>query len=104
MKYNVIQSESFNNTFDEVYQYIKYVLKAPKAAEALRKKIIEGAINLQTMPEAYPKLEGIKYKNKPIRFYNVKNFTVLFTVNKNTVIMHNIVYSKSDIKNNLNKK
>ena len=104
MKYKVIQSKNFNQSFDDVFNYIYKNLKSPKAADNFRKRVIESAKNLQTMPEAYPRLEGIKFKNKPVRFFNVKNFTVLFVVKKDTVIMHNLVYSKSNTKSNISNK
>lgn len=96
MEYKVIQSKKFNDAFDGVFTYIKATLKSPKAAENLRKETIKSAINLQTIPEAYPKLDGIMVENLPVRFLTIKNFCILFTIDGDRVLMHNFVYSKSE--------
>lgn len=87
----------------QIYDYIEKVLLAPQAAENLYNNIIDMIKSLGEMPERYREYDSERFADKNLRFVNVKNYDILYTVNNQTkqvdVVM--IAYAPSNIPNKI---
>jgi toxin ParE1/3/4 len=70
----------------QIYDYIEKVLLAPQAAENLYNDIIEMIKSLSEMPERYREYDSERFAGKNLRFVNVKNYDILYTVNNKAKI------------------
>ena len=103
MNYNVNITDNAASDLFNIYDYIENILLAPQAAENLYKDIIDKIKSLGEMPERYREYDNEKYAGKNLRFVNVKNYDILYTVNNKTmsvdIVM--IAYAPSDVVNKI---
>ena len=87
----------------QIYDYIEKVLFAPTAAENLYNDIMDMIKSLEEMPERYREYNAERFVGKNLRFVNVKNYDILYTVNNQAkqvdIVM--IAYAPSDIPNKI---
>ena len=73
---------SFKAEFKNIMNYIKINLKEPLIAQRFYKKVIEKISSLSFMPERYMKVDISNNKN--IRKLCIKDYLIIYEVNKNT--------------------
>ena len=81
-KYMVRPTASFKAEFKNIINYIKINLKEPLIAQRFYKKVIEKISSLSFMPERYMKVDISNNKN--IRKLCIKDYLIIYEVNKNT--------------------
>ena len=95
--YNVIYLPLALNDLKDIIKYIAHELKAPKAAENLRKKIDKEVLKIAENPfrcHLYFPLEKLKYE---YRILNVNNYSLFYIIDKEKVEIHRVIYSKRNI-------
>lgn len=103
MNYNVNITDNAAADLYQIYDYIEKVLFAPKAAENLYNDILDMIKSLGEMPERYREYDSDRFAGKNLRFVNVKNYDILYTVNNQAkqVYVVMIAYAPSDIPNKI---
>ena len=81
-KYEIIQTHSFEQELDFIYNYIRFNLKEPTTAIRLYDNVIFKILSLQYFPERCPKIPT--YKNNNIRKLLINNYIIIYEVNSNT--------------------
>jgi addiction module RelE/StbE family toxin len=81
---------------EEIFRYISRELKAPKAAENLLDRIDKAVAALAANPFRHhlfisPKKLSLEYRVLP-----VNNFSVFYVVEKQSVEIHRVLYSRRD--------
>ena len=103
MSYKVNITDNAAADLYHIFDYIENLLLAPEAAENLYNNIIDIIKSLGEMPERYREYDSERFAGKNLRFVNVKNYVILYTVNNNAkqvdVVM--IAYAPSDIPNKI---
>ena len=103
MSYKINITDNAAADLYQIYDYIEKVLLAPKAAENLYNDIMDMIKSLGEMPERYREYDAERFAGKNLRFVNVKNYDILYTVNNQAkqvdVVM--IAYAPSDIPNKI---
>ncbi|MBE6720803.1 MAG: type II toxin-antitoxin system RelE/ParE family toxin [Ruminococcaceae bacterium] len=103
MSYKINITDNAASDLYQIYDYIEKVLFAPKAAENLYNDIMDMIKSLGEMPERYREYDRERFSDKNLRFVNVKNYDILYTVNNQAkqvdVVM--IAYAPSDIPNKI---
>ena len=82
---------------EAIFHYIVDNLEAPLAAQKLRDKINDAINNLTRFPYAHPLYRTQKPLKKKYRKITVNNFYVFYVVEKNTIEIHRVIYSKRNI-------
>lgn len=99
MNYNVNITDNAAADLYQIYDYIEKILLAPQAAENLYNDIVDMIKSLGEMPERYREYDSERFTGKNLRFVNVKNYDILYTVNNQAkqvdIVM--IAYAPSDI-------
>lgn len=97
MKYTVDITDSALKDMDEIYQYIRSVLKAPDTAAAQYDRIADDILSLEEMPLRYgiPPFEPCI--SAQLHRMPVDNYSVFYLVGKNTVIVTDALYSASNL-------
>lgn len=103
MSYKINITDNAAADLYQIYDYIEKVLFAPKAAENLYNDIMDMIKSLGEMPERYREYDAERFSGKNLRFVNVKNYDILYTVNNQAkqvdVVM--IAYAPSDMPNKI---
>lgn len=86
---------------EEIFQYITNELKNSQAAKNLRDEINTAVQNLLQFPYAHALYQTQKQLKKEYRKITVKNFYVFYVVEKDTIEIHRVIYSKRDIESML---
>ena len=99
MSYKVNITENAARDMNSIYDYIEKTLFAPQAADSLYNDIIDMIISLSEMPERYREFDKDRFSKNNLRFVNVKNYVIMYTVNnqKKQVDVVMIAYAPSDI-------
>lgn len=96
-KYYLKYDDDFVDDVKKIYDYINNNFCSRKAALNFINKMDECLLNIKTMPEAY-KLYNKKYGGKTRwRYACFKKYTIFYSVNKNTIYIHRLIYSKRNI-------
>ncbi len=98
MDYTVKMTSFAINQVREIKRYITYAFSAPDIAEKYVKKIEEGILSLEFMPERCPIVEYEQWRLKKIRMLTINNFIVYYYVDNNeqNVWVIAVFYGKSD--------
>lgn len=103
MSYKINITDNAAADLYQIYDYIEKVLFAPKAAENLYNDIMDMIKSLREMPERYREYDRERFSGKNLRFVNVKNYDIIYTVNNQAkqvdVVM--IAYAPSNIPNKI---
>ena len=81
----------------EIVWYISNELEAPRAAENLIKKIDKGVMKITENPfrcHLYAPLDKLKYE---YRVLNIDNYSMFYTVEKEKIEIHRVLYSRRDL-------
>ena len=93
-KYTIKYSATFVNQFNSILKYIMNNLKNRIAAENFYNEVIKEIEKRCENPKSYEKyMSTRKRKNTYYRIY-VKNYTIFYTVNNNTMEVRRILYSR----------
>lgn len=99
MNCNVVISSEAEEDIQEIYDYIKDNLCAPKAAARTANRIYEQIMSLDTSPKRYRLYDREPWKSRGLRKMPVDNFVVLYIAdeNSNTVTALRVFYGGRDI-------
>lgn len=95
-KYRVLLVPQAQRQIQEIHDYIFEVLGAPKAAVATEDAIIDAVMSLETMPERGRIREIGPYADGRHRTLRVKGYSVVYTVEEDSVYVLAVRYSASD--------
>jgi len=82
---------------DRIYTYITDELLEPVIAANQYDRIADAILTLDIMPERIKIIDSEPARSKGLRPLLVDNFTVLFTIETDTVYIARVLYSTSDI-------
>ena len=96
MEYEIIISETFIEETQEIYDYIKYNLKAEQASSNLRREIQEKIEVLKHSPRIYAKLYKLDRYGRIFRRIVVSHYVILYTIieERKQVLISHIYYGK----------
>lgn len=83
-KFTVRPSASFKQELKDIIHYIRVRLKEPLIAKKFYDNVINKISSLSFMPERYMKIYTTKDKSRNIRKLPVKDYLIIYEVNKNT--------------------
>jgi len=78
------------------YNYIKYVLQNPIAAQKLKNEIQKSFKKIKENPFIYPAVPVEHLASKGYRFIMVKNYMLFFKVNENIINVERLLYGPRD--------
>ena len=81
-KYKIRPTATFKAELKNIIHYIRINLKEPLIAQKFYDKVIEKISALNYMPERYMKVDISKNKN--IRKIPIKDYLIIYEINKNT--------------------
>ena len=87
--YLIYTTKNFENEFNNILNYIHFILKEPYIAVKLYNKIINKLFSLNIFPERYPLL--LNYENSNIRKLLIDNFIIVYKIDnqfKQIFILH----------------
>ena len=90
-KYNLKRSKLFRTDLKNTLKYIADDLQNPIVSENMLNLVEKRIKKMSQNPLIYP-----KYKSKKYTYYKVqvKNYTILYVVQKNTIILSRFFYSR----------
>lgn len=94
-------TESALADMDAVYRYIRNVLQAPSAAAATYDRIADAILSLEDMPLRYGIPQFAPCISLKLHRMLVGNYSVFYQVRGDTVIVTDVLYSASDLKERL---
>ena len=100
-QYRVRITEEALNDMEQLYTYIAVYLNAPKAAMDQYNRIVEVIMSLSQMPKRIKLMNSEPERTKGLRRINVDNYSVFFLVNKDTVVVTNVLYGSVDLSERL---
>jgi len=95
-KYEVVITQ---RAFADISECVLFVNAVSKdAAKELYKEIIESIKSLETFPNAYPDIEGLKIGPSSVKRMPIHNgrYIVVYKVSDNTVTIYDILDSRKD--------
>ncbi len=94
-KYKIEFSQLALNDLYEIYLYISQELCSPQSAQDIYKKIEQKIESLSVLP--FRNSEIISINGENIRRLIVDNYSILYYVNENSVIIFRIIYTASNL-------
>ena len=82
---------------EQIYSYIANNLLEPVAAANQYDKIADAILSLDIMPDRIKIMDSEPARIRGLRPLLVGNYTVLFTIESDTVYIVRVLYSSSDI-------
>lgn len=82
---------------EQLYSYIAYTLNAPEKAIGQYNRISEQILKLNTMPERFQILDLERGHLSGLRRMPIDNYSVFYVIEKDRVVVTNVLYSASDI-------
>lgn len=86
---------------DQLYNHIAYVLQAPENAIDQYNRIADAILTLDTLAERIRIMESEPERSKEMRRLLVDNYSVFYVIQRDKVIVTDVLYSASDIENRL---
>ncbi len=102
-KYEVYISRHAANMLDLIYEYIAFELLEPVYAVNQISRLESKIKSLDTLPKRCKIFDEVIYPKRELRRLLVDNYSVFFYKDGNQVIITDILYSRSDIKERLQK-
>lgn len=95
-EYSVRLTEEFMTELDEIDNYISHILKIPRAAKRLQRRIINTILLLENSPQMYEEIEKIGRTKRKYRRMVISNYVVLYTIEKSKrmIYVSHIYYNK----------
>ncbi len=102
-KFRLHITSQFNDEFDKMYNYIKFSLHSPRAADKFYFKIKKSILSLNHFPERFPVLSNNFYLKNNIRKMVVYKFIIIYEVQNNSkeVFILHIFHGSRDYLNKL---
>lgn len=98
-KYNVQYSTSFNKELVEIVTYLTHTLNRPKIAKKLIHELEQRIEVLRLFPQIFsPQM----HNGKSIYKFKIQNYLVFYYIQKSTITICNIIYSKRNLPDLLN--
>lgn len=101
MNYKIILASQFSKDFEDVYDYIAYVLQNQTAAINIT-ALAQATINsLPDFPEKYPLVNDISLAYYKIRYIPIDNYLIFYRINKTKeeIQILRFLYAKSNWQN-----
>ena len=83
-KFIIFQTADFEEELEKIIYYINKKLKEPNIAEKFYNDVINKILSLSFMPERYMKIKVSKDNHRDIRKLPIKDYLIIYEVNKNT--------------------
>lgn len=83
-KFKVSLSSNFKEEFKSIIYYIKTNLKEPIIAKKFYSEVTNKISSLNFIPERYPKIQKFRVENMNIRRMPIKEYLIIYKVNKDT--------------------
>lgn len=83
-KFTVRPTATFKEELKSIIYYIKVRLKEPLIAKEFYNNVIDKISTLSYMPERYMKVQIPKNKSNNIRKLPIKDYLIIYEINKNT--------------------
>ena len=96
-KYRVSFSNKANQDLIDIYDYIYITLSNPLSANRIVKGILKQCESLGTFPAG--SLIRVRRQNLEFRFAHYKNYTIVYYIEGDAVVIHRVLYSFRDISN-----
>ena len=97
-KYTVKYSSTFINQFNNILKYFANKLKNKIAAENFYNNVIKEIEKRKLNPLSYEKYYSLLKRNHIFYKIYVKNYTILYTVKNDTIILTKILHNKQNFK------
>ena len=95
--YKLLITAKAKSDLIDIYSYVSKELCAPEVAKNLADLIMTSIEKLEYLPGRYKLFDSEPEHSLGIRRMIVKNYLVCFVIDKNTVVVTDILYSESDI-------
>lgn len=95
--YRVQITDEALRDMEQIYNYIANDLYAPEAAMNQYNRIADAILSLSQMPRRIKLLDSKSDKLRKLRRMNVDNYSVFFIIQKDAVIITDVLYGASDI-------
>ena len=82
---------------DALYTYIAETLLSPETAMQQYNRIAEAVEFLTTLPERCRRFESQPERDMGLRLMPVDNYSVIYSIDENRVVVLRVLYSASDI-------
>ena len=96
MSYHLHITSVAERDISQAADYIEFVLKNPKAADALLEETDQKINALLPFPQEHPIVEDKLLAAWGIRFTQIKNYLAFYVVEENQVTVIRFLYAKSD--------
>lgn len=83
-KFTVHPTDTFKEELKSIIYYIKTEFKEPMIAKKFYNNVIDKLSTLAYMPERYMKVKIYNNKNNNIRKLPIKDYLIIYEINKNT--------------------
>lgn len=83
-RYIVRPTATFKEELRDIIKYIKLNLREPLIAQKFYDEVIEKISSLKFMPERYTKIDVSNNRSKNLRKLPVKDYLIIYEVDKNT--------------------
>ena len=97
MKYTVDITDAALEDMDEIYNYICFTFKTPDTAAAQYDRIAAEILSLEEMPLRFGIPQFEPCISAQLHRMLVDNYSVFYLVRGETVIVTDVLYSKSDL-------
>ena len=99
--YKIIITDIALEDMESIYDYISNELLAPDAAMGQYNRIADAIERLDHFPERVKVVDSEPEKSWGLRRLNVDNYAIFYLIEKNSIIVTNVLYGASDIENKL---
>lgn len=86
---------------EQLYNHIAYVLQAPENAMDQYNRIADAILTLDTLAERIHIMESEPERRRGMRRLLVDNYSVFYVIQRDKVIVTDVLYSASDIESRL---
>ena len=98
-KYTIRYTATFIKQFNNISKYIIYKLQNRIAAESFYYEVINEIEKRSENPESFEKYKSRRKRKNTYYKINVKNYTIFYVVQNNTMEIRRILYSRKDLDN-----
>lgn len=101
MNYTVDITDAALTDLDEIYNYIRFVFRAPDTAAAQYDRIADAILSLEELPLRFPVAQFEPCISARLHRMPVDNYSVFYLVRETRVIVTDVLYSASDLETRL---
>ena len=96
--YDIIMTERAMENLEMMYEYISDVLLAPESAKRQYERIVQEISNLCTFPERFQLFPAKPKRLQGLRRMVIDRYSVFYKIEKENVIVMNVLYNSLDLK------